>query len=271
MGSRSITVNSRVLSSLRREGEQGVILQSRSGCQGRSVVVGVCATFECKSLMSLLCLLLLLLFTFFICLGFFLFPFPCHPSFPLLWSFICTALYYRYRRCSQTADTHTRCVERERERGERGGRCFHSSVALERSVGEERMIAASSFRAIRQCFCRLQQQHQHQTQTHKYTLTLASVNLSKTFSSTMPNTPPPVPSPEREMAEQQQLKAVVTGRLHRDSEADEWDSFLDSSSTFNPNAYNKRELAHRFASLFCFTAHSPTRRLYSLFTRFFIY
>lgn len=61
----------------------------------------------------------------------------------------------------------------------------------------------------------------------------------------MPNTPPPVPSPEREMAEQQQLKAVVTGRLHRDSEADEWDSFLDSSSTFNPNAYNKRELAHR--------------------------
>ena len=206
---------------------------------------------------------------FFYLLRFFLIPIPVPPfvSPSLVFYMHCTLLSLQtlLPNCR-----HAHTLRRERER-ERGGRCFHSSVALERSVGEERMIAASSFRAIRQCFCRLQQQHQHQTQTHKYTLTLASVNLSKTFSSTMPNTPPPVPSPEREMAEQQQLKAVVTGRLHRDSEADEWDSFLDSSSTFNPNAYNKRELAHRFASLFCFTAHSPTRRLYSLFTRFFIY
>jgi hypothetical protein len=81
----------------------------------------------------------------------------------------------------------------------------------------------------------------------------------------MPNTPPPVPSPDREMAEQQQLRAVVTGRLHRDSEADDWDSFLDSTSTFNPNAFNKRECAHRFAFFFLIiTAHSYTHRLISL-------
>ena len=32
----------------------------------------------------------------------------------------------------------------------------------------------------------------------------------------------------------------------RDSEAEDWDAFLDSTK-MNPNAYNKRELGHRFS------------------------
>lgn len=120
-----------------------------------------------------------------------------------------------------------------------------TSVALERSIGEERRMIAAS-RLITLCFHRLQQQQQQQI--YKYTI----VKFTRTISSAMPNTPPPVlPSPtERDVVEQPelgQMKPVTTGRMHRDSEADDWDSFLDSTSTFNPNAFHKRELAHRFA------------------------
>ena len=201
--------------------------------QGRSV--DVCAT-------------LALLFVFvglFICFAFILFLLTVHPSAPP------PSWFFYVQHFTIAADVvpalerfesrYTLTLRRERGRTS----LSFTSVALERSIGEERRMIAAS-RLITLCFHRLQQQQQQQI--YKYTI----VKFTRTISSAMPNTPPPVlPSPtERDVVEQSELghmKPVTTGRMHRDSEADDWDSFLDSTSTFNPNAFHKRELAHRFA------------------------